>query len=673
MEIPLLSNIVIIFGLSIAVLLLCYSLHIPAIVGYLLTGVVAGPHGLGLIGEAREVEILAEIGVVLLLFTIGIEFSLKSLMRIKRSALIGGPLQVIATVVAASLLSRKLGLSWREAIFMGFLISLSSTAIVLKLFQESATVDSPHGNAALGILIFQDIIIVPMILLTPLLAGSTGNVVESLLVLSAKGIGIILLVIIGARWVVPYLMYQIARTRSRELFLLSIVVLCLGIAWLTHHIGLSLALGAFLAGLILSESEYSGQALGNILPFRDAFMSFFFISIGMLLDVGFLFQRPGLIAVITLCVLILKAIIAGSTAMLLGFPLRTTILVGLALSQIGEFSFILSRSGIEYGLLPATTYQVFLVVSVITMAATPFLLALGPHAADLALHLPLPRRLKAGLYFVPVITSADAKINRKDHLIIVGFGLNGRNVARSARVVGIPYVIIEMNPETVRAEKSKGEPIYFGDAIQEAVLTHARVKDARVLVVVISDPTATRRIIEIARRLNPMFYIIARTRFVKEMKHLYELGANEVIPEEFETSVEIFTRVLGKYLIPRDEIEKFTTEVRADGYEMLRSLSNEQTSLSALKFHIPDIEISALRVHPGSSLVGKSLTQIELRMKYGVTLLAIRRNSKILTDIGGETRFCADDILVILSQSHKITAIKNLLCKMEEGGIKNSS
>jgi CPA2 family monovalent cation:H+ antiporter-2 len=667
MEIPLLSNIVIIFGLSIAVLLLCYRLHVPAIVGYLLTGVMAGPHGLGLIGEAREVEILAEIGVVLLLFTIGIEFSLKSLVRIKRSALIGGPLQVIATVVAASLISRKFGLSWRESIFMGFLISLSSTAIVLKLFQESAMVDSPHGSIALGILIFQDIIIVPMILLTPLLAGSTGNLAKSLLILSVKGIGIILLVIISARWVVPYLMYQIARTRSRELFLLSIVALCLGIAWLTHHIGLSLALGAFLAGLILSESEYSGQALGNILPFRDVFASFFFISIGMLLDVGFLFQRPGLIAVIALCVLSLKAIIAGSTAVLLGFPLRTTILVGLALSQIGEFSFILSRSGIEYGLLPATTYQLFLVVSVLTMAATPFVLALGSRAADLALQLPLPRRLKAGLYFVPTITSIETKIHQKDHLIIVGFGLNGRNVARSARAAGIPYVIIEMNPETVRAEKSKGEPIYFGDAIQEAVLAHARIKGARVLVVVISDPTATRRIIEIARRLNPTLYIIARTRFLQEMKHLYELGANEVIPEEFETSVEIFTRVLVKYLMPRDEIEKFTAEVRADGYEMLRSLSKEPTSFSDLKIHLPDFEISTFRVSQKSPLAGKTLAQIQLRKKFGVTLLAIHRDSQIISDPGGDTKFCANDVLVLLGPPNKIAAITRLFHDSDKG------
>jgi len=666
MEIPLLNDIVIIFALSIAVLFICHRIRVPAIVGYLLTGVLAGPHGLGLISGVREVEILAEIGIVLLLFTVGIEFSLRSLLQIKRSVLIGGSLQVLLTLSAGFIIAKEIGQTFSESIFIGFLISLSSTAIVLKLFQERAEVDSPHGRTALGILIFQDVVIVPMMLFIPLLAGATGNLTESLLILSAKGIGIILLVIISAKWIVPQLMYQIARTRSRELFLLSIVLICLAVAWLTYHAGLSLALGAFLAGLIISESEYSHQALGNILPFRDVFTSFFFVSIGMLLDVGFFFHRPGLIAVIVLCVLVLKAIMAVCATMVLGLPLRTTILVGLALCQVGEFSFILFKAGVGYGLVGGDIYQLFLAVSVLTMAATPFIIALAPHMADLALRVPLPRRLKAGLYFVPELSGADKKIRQKDHIIIIGFGVNGRNMARSAKIAGIPYVIIEMNPETVRIEKLKGEPIYYGDAIQEAVLEHARIKNARVLVVVISDPTATRGITAMARRLNPKIYIIARTRFLQEMKPLYELGANEVIPEEFETSVEIFTRVLGKYLIPRDEIEKFIAEVRADGYEMFRSLSKESASFSDLKLHLPDVEISIIRVNEGTSLVGKSLAQIELRKKYGVTLLAIRRDSQIISDPGGDTKFCANDILVLLGSPNKIAVITGLFHDLEE-------
>jgi CPA2 family monovalent cation:H+ antiporter-2 len=656
MEIPLLNDIIIIFGLSIAVLLIFHRLRVPAIVGFLLTGVVAGPHGLVLVKAVHDVEILAEIGLVLLLFTIGIEFSLKNMLQIKKSVLMGGSLQVLLTFLAFFVISRQIGLPFGEAIFMGFLVSLSSTAIVLKLIQERAEVDSPHGRTTLGILIFQDISIVPMILFTPLLAGATGNFGESLLDLVAKGIGIILLVVVGAKWIVPRVLYQIARTRSRELFSLTIVVICLTVAWLTSSAGLSLALGAFLAGLIISESEYSHQAFGNILPFRDVFTSFFFVSIGMLLDVGFVFKQPGLVALIVLGVLALKAIIAGFVTVLLGFPLRTTILVGLALAQVGEFSFILSKTGVEHGLLAGDIYQLFLAVAVLTMAATPFIVALGPQIADAVTRLPLPRRLKSGLYPVPW----EKVVGKKDHLIIIGFGVNGRNVSRAARVAGVPYVVIEMNPEMVRSEQARGEPIQYGDATQEAVLRHANIKDAMVVVVVIADPATTRRITEIARRLNPKIHVIVRTRYLQEMKPLYDLGADEVIPEEFETSVEIFTRVLSKYLIPKDEIEKLVGEVRSDGYQMFRSLSKESASFSDLRLHLPDVEISTLRIDEKSPLVGKSLAQTELRKKYGVTVLAVRRDSQMFSNPEVDLEFHAGDVLFVLGSPEKIAGVTGL-------------
>lgn len=660
MEIPLLTDIVIIFGLSIGVLFICHRLHIPTIVGFLLTGIVAGPYGLGLVSAVREVEILAEVGVVLLLFAIGIEFSLKNLFRIKRTVLIGGPLQVSLAVLAAFIIGRQMGLHFGESIFIGFLVSLSSTAIVLKLLQDRVEIDSPHGRTALGILIFQDVIVVPMMLFTPLLAGASGNLGGSPPILAAKGIGIIILVVLCAEWIMPKVLYQIARTRSRELFLLSIVVICFAVAWLTHSLGLSLALGAFLAGLTISESEYSQQALSNILPFRDVFTSFFFVSIGMLLDIGLLFQHPGLIALGAIGVLALKTVIAGGATALLGFPLRTTILVGLALCQVGEFSFILSKTGVKYGLLAGSIYQLFLTVSVMTMAVTPFIITLAPRLADFGLKLPVPGKLKSGLYPVPGISNAYRTKRPRDHIVIVGFGVNGRNVARAAKLSGIQYVIIELNPETIRDEKAKGERIYYGDAVQEAVLEHAGIKDARIIVLVISDPVATRRITAMARRMNPNVHIIARTRFLQEMAPLYALGANEVIPEEFETSVEIFTRVLVKYLIPRDEIEQLITEVRADGYEMFRSLSKELTSIPDLKLQLPDVEISTFRVHEGSPIVGKSLSQIELRKKYGVTLLAIQRDKEILSNPDGDTNLCANDVLVVLAPSMKLAGITDL-------------
>jgi len=657
MGIELLTDILIIFTLSVVVLYICHRLNIPTIVGFLISGLLAGPHGLGLIGAVNEVEILAEVGVVLLLFTIGIELSFAKLLEIRKSVLMGGLIQVLLTIFVTFVVARQVGYGLGESIFLGFLISLSSTAIVLKLIQERAEVDSLYGRTTLGILIFQDVIIVAMILAAPLL--SKGKVIqgESLLVLLFKGIGVILLVIVSARWIVPRVLYQIAKTRNREVFLLSIFVICLAVAWATSSAGFSLSIGAFLAGLIISESEYGHEALSNVLPFRDVFTSFFFISIGMLLNIGFLFQQSVVILLIAFGVLAIKSIIAGLAAILLGLPLRTSILVGLALCQVGEFSFILSETGIEHGLLDENSYQMFLAVSVLTMLVTPFIVLFAPRLADTILWLPIPKKLRLG--FSPVLKTSVK--TEKDHLIIIGFGLNGRNIARAARAAGIPYVIIEINPDTVKSERAKGEPIYYGDATGETILKHANIKDARVVVSVINDHVANRRIVELARRLNPKAYLVSRTRYVNEVKPLYELGADEVVPEEFETSIEIFTRVLEKYLIPTDNIEGLIAEVRSDGYKMFRSLPTETSSTSDLKIQLPNIKISTLSVPENSTLVGKSLAKSQLRRKFGILVLAIRRNSQIISNPDRNTQICAEDELIVLGAPDKISELDRLV------------
>jgi CPA2 family monovalent cation:H+ antiporter-2 len=653
----LLTDILIIFSLSVAVLYICHRLNIPTIVGFLISGLLAGPHGLALIGAVNEVEILAEIGVVLLLFTIGIELSFAKLQKIKKAVLMGGSIQVVLTILVTFVVARQLGFGLGESIFLGFLISLSSTAIVLKLIQERAEVDSSHGQTTLGILIFQDIIIVAMILATPLLSSVKAIQGESLIFLLFKGIGVILLVIVSARWIVPRVLYQIAKTRNREVFLLSIFVICLAVAWATSSAGFSLSIGAFLAGLIISESEYGQEALSNVLPFRDVFTSFFFISIGMLLNIGFLFEQSVLILLIAFGVLIIKSIIAGLAAILLGLPLRTSILVGLALCQVGEFSFILSESGIEHGILDENSYQMFLAVSVLTMLVTPFIIVFSPRLADTILRLPIPDKLKIG--FSPVLeTITKAK---RDHLVIIGFGLNGRNIARAARAAGIPYVIIEINPDTVKSERAKGEPIYYGDATGETILKHANIKDARVVVSVINDHVANRRIVELVRRLNPKAYLVSRTRHVNEVKPLYELGADEVVPEEFETSIEIFTRVLEKYLIPTDNIEALIAEVRSDGYKMFRSFPTETSSTSDLKIRLPNIKISTLSVPENSAFVGKSLARSQLRRKFGILVLAIRRNSQIISNPDRNTQICAEDELIVLGAPDKMSELERLI------------
>jgi len=656
-DFPLLKDIFIIFALSIVVLFVCLRIKIPTIVGFLITGIVAGPYGLGLIGAVHEVETMSEIGVVLLLFTIGIEFSLKDLIKIKKSVFLGGSIQVILTILAFFLVARQVGQTVPQSVFMGCLMALSSTAIVLKLLQERAEIESPHGRTSLGILIFQDIAIVPMILIVPMLAGVSGNIATSLGILMVKVAGILVLVFVSARWLVPNLLFQITRTRNREIFLLSIVIICLAVAWLTYSLGLSLSLGAFLAGLIISESEYSHQALGSILPFRDIFISFFFVSIGMLLNLDFVFRNAWLIILITVGVILLKSLIAGFTTSFLGYPLRTMILVGFAVSQVGEFSFLLSKTGLEYGLLiPGKTYQLFLAVSVLTMIATPFILQISPWLVETALRLPLPQKLKSGVH--PAFTINN--IAKMDHLIVVGFGINGRNVTRAARMAGVPYIVIEMNPETVHIERTRGEPIFYGDATQEAIFHHAGISRARIVVVTIANASATRKITALARRLNPKIHIIARTRFLQEMEPLYGLGANEVIPEEFETSVEIFTRVLAKYLIPKDEIEQFINEVRADGYQMFRSLSSEAASCSDLRYCLPDIEITTVRIGEISSIVGKTLGETEMRKRYGVTVLAVRRNGKTISNPDVDLTFAANDIVFMLGKPDQFAEITHL-------------
>lgn len=660
MELSLLKGLLLVFALAIAVLLICHQLRVAATVGFLVTGVLVGPQGLGLIGSGKEVELLTEIGVVLLLFTIGLEFSLGGLLRIKRYVLLGGALQVTLTIVASFLILRSLGLAVNQAVFMGFLLSLSSTAIVLRILQERAEVDSPHGQISLAILIFQDIAVIPMMIVTPYLAGVGEETQGSFAGLILKGVGLIGFVFVAAKWLVPAVLYQIARTRSRELFSLSVLVICFAVAFLTHSLGLSLALGAFLAGLIISETEFTWETLGNIIPFRHVFTSLFFVSIGMLLDVEFLIERPGTILTVALGVMTLKLLLAWLAVTLLGFPLRTAIVCGLSLCQVGEFSFVLFLTGAEMDLLEKQLYQLFLDVSVLTMAATPFAIALAPKLADVIEKLPFPARLKRG--FTKPISSDKKKLRRilRDHLIIVGFGLNGRNVARVAKVAGIPYLVIEMNPRTVRVESAKGELITYGDASQEAVLEEVGVKKARVVVVVISDPLATRKIAAAVRKENPNVFLIVRTRFVTEMESLYALGANQVIPEEFETSIEIFSRVLDRYLVPRNEIERLIAEARSGGYDMFRSLSRDSLSFSDLKCQIPDVDITTVRIGDGSPMVKKSLAQLELRKKHGVTVLAIRRGDQMVSNPDASTIIYSGDLLVALSQPSKLARFAQL-------------
>ncbi len=671
MEIPLLPEFVIIFGLSIAVLFICHKARIPPIVGFLITGVLAGPTGFGLVQAVHQVEILAEIGVVLLLFTIGLELSLGELVRLKKPVFLGGALQVGLTILAFFAASRWHGAGSGQAVFYGFLAALSSTAIVLRVLQQRAEMESPHGRIALSILIFQDLVIVPMMLLTPLLAGKDASLGASVLWAAARSVGLVALVFFAARKLAPMILFQVARTRSRELFLIATLGFCLSIALLTSSMGLSLSLGAFMAGLVISDSEFSLSALEGILPFRDVFTSLFFISVGMLLDVGYFFSHLPIVFIAGLLVLAVKAVLAGGATLALGYPLRTAIIVGLSLSQVGEFSFVLAKTGVTAGLLDGDAYQLFLASSILTMASAPFMVALAPRAACALLRLPGLSALAASRRFRDQ-APADGEENGtghgsvlSDHLVIVGFGVGGRHLARTAKAAGIAYGILEMNPDTVRTASAAGEPIVYGDASQEAVLEHAGVTRARVLAVVIPDPVAERRITELARRLNPSLRIIVRTRFVTEIGPLTELGADDVLAEEFETSIEIFARALRWYMVPDEDIERFVREVRGEGYNMLRCLESKNEPMKALTGAFAGMGVTGVRVHEGSPLAGRTLTEAALRRKKGLTVVAVSREGEVFANPDGDMRLMAGDVAFVFGTHEEIRAAAHMFRQKE--------
>lgn len=659
MHLPLLQDILILLGFSVAIVFLLQKLKLPSIIGFLLTGVIIGPYGLSLIEAVEQVEILSEIGVILLLFVIGMELSIKQLISIKKTVFIGGFLQVGITVTIAGVVFYLLGHSWNESVFVGFLFSLSSTAIVLKTLQDRQQITAPHARNALAILIFQDLIVVPMMLVTPMIAGESTNVVMSILSLLVKSIVVLLITFVSARYVVPRLMHAVAKTNSKELFLLVTITLCFAVAFLTSEAGLSLALGAFIAGLIVSESEYSHQATSIILPFRELFTSFFFVSVGMLLDLSFFASNIPVILLLVLAVFIFKSVIAGIAVAVLKYPMRTVLLTGLSLFQVGEFAFILSKVGIEYNLLSEQTNQYFLSVSIVSMILTPFVIIFSESIAN--------RFIGASKRF-GFSTSNISKIKNEEiteqelenHLVIIGFGVNGSNLAKAAASSDIPYVVIEMNAEIVKRERENGVPILFGDAAQDHILETVHLSNARVAVIAISDVVATKNIIRNVRSHSDSLYLVVRTRYVKETEELIALGADEVIPEEFETSVQIFSNVLQNFLVPEDDIYELVQKVRADNYQLFKGDLKRPRTFRPTE--LADFNITSLRINTDSTkFLGKPIRELDLRAKYGINILGIKRREEMLESIQPEDLLKQGDIIYIQGIQSKIEQFHRLI------------
>lgn len=656
----ILRELIILLAVSLPITYVFHRMKLPALVGFLITGVLIGPHGAAIITDTTVVERLADIGVVLLLFTVGLEFSLEDIMRTGRQFLLGGGGQVVLTVLAVAGIALFLGYPPSQAVFFGFLASLSSTAIVLKMYADRTELDTAHGRLSTGILLFQDIAVVPMMLLLPVLGQATAPGGVSLLsvakTLGKASLGLVV-VFLAARRIVPFLLHQVIRLRNREIFFLLVVLLCLGTAWVTYSLGLSLALGAFLSGLIISESEYSHHIVQNVMPFRDYFASVFFISIGMLLQTAFFAEHWPMLMGMTTTLALSKAALVFLAAKALRYPLRSALLAGLALAQIGEFSFLLAQQGEGYGLIGSDLFQTFINTSILTMIATPFIMQAAPWVTA-----------RLG-WLEPSVSDRPLVCNLTGHTIIAGYGLNGKNLAMTLKATHIPYVVLEVNADTIRKARSAGEPIIYGDITREDVLMRAGADCAKVVVFAISDLDATRMAVRLVRKLNPAVTILVRTRYAAEVEDLLKIGVDQVIPEEFETSVEIFSRVLHFYHVPGNVIANQISMVRFGGYKMLRGLSLDQENISRVAALFAGATVDNVQIEPRAPSVGRTLAEMDLRKATGATVIAIVRSGEAVKNPGPDFTIRPDDILVLLGSHEELDRAVNLLTRApEEGG-----
>jgi CPA2 family monovalent cation:H+ antiporter-2 len=642
-----LRELIIVLTATIAIVFVFQKLRLPNIVGFLLTGVIIGPHGFQLIQSVDEVETLAEIGVVLLLFTIGLEFSLETILSVQRRVVWAGLLQVVLTTLVVLAVARLLGASVEVGLFYGFLVSLSSTAIVLRIYHDRGEINSLQGRLASGLLLFQDLCVVPMMLLLPVLAGSGQDSIFLIVWVLAKSLITLVAIVWTARKLLPQLLHQVALLRNREIFVLFVVLVCFGTAWLTSETGLSLALGALVAGLVISESELSHQIVADILPLRDCFSGIFFISIGMLLNLGLLSQDFRITLLELLLMIGIKSLVLFAVFWWLYRSIRLGVVLGLGLAQIGEFSFVLAKAGINFKLLSPADGQIFLAASILSMMATPFLIQWAHTWAfgfeGLFKDIGFNRSTGDG---------ANETASATGHVIVVGYGLNGQNLAQVLKEVSIPYRVLEMDPDLVHSAKTGGEPISFGDGTRPEILQQVGIDKARVLVVAISDPATTARLVSQARRLRTDLYIIVRTRYVAEIDHLYRLGANQVIPEEFETSVEIFARVLQEYHIPRNVISLQVDLIRREHYGTLRGIRLQGKRLDALSQFLVGTTSDIFSIVEASPAIGKSLEEINLPLRSGVSVIAVVRDGKSYPNVGNDFKLAVGDMLVLLG-GHK--------------------
>lgn len=644
------SDIVIIVTAAFLGGLVAQRLKQPLILGYILGGVLVGPHTGGVtVSALHDIEMLAEIGVALLLFALGLEFSLKELKPVKYIALIGTPIQIIIVIAYGYGLGSWFGWDWNSALWFGAMISLSSTMVLLKTLEKQGWMGTLSSRVMIGMLIVQDLAIVPMMIILPQLNNPQAGLPLLAMAAGKAILFIVLMVIVGSR-VMPWVMKQAAKLNSRELFLVTSTAIGLGVGYGTWLFGLSFAFGAFVAGMVLSESDYSHQILSDIIPLRDIFALLFFASVGMLLDPSFLWNHIETIAVIVTLVILGKALIFATLTKLFGYGNIIPIAAGLGLFQIGEFSFVLARVGVSTDSISNELYSLILTTAVVTMVLTPILSSFSA---------PLYKLKSKWLKKEPLQTINLPETGLNDHPVIIGGGRIGKSVARVLLRLGMPFVVIESNYRRVEQLKADGCPIVYGDGAREAVLEAASYSSAGLLLITTPNVLTVRIITEEARKINPDTPIIARAGEIEQIKDLQNKGVSRVVQPEFEAAMEFTRQALLTLDIPIARIQQFTDEQRQNLYKSIYEEYDEYKTISQLQNASRLFQLKWVTVDPNAHVAGKAIGELEIRRRTGASIVGILRNGELHSNPAPDFSFLPNDLVGVIGRKEQIREFVN--------------
>jgi len=643
-------QILVIFGFTVLVSYVSALLRFPLIVSFILSGVLIGPNGLQLISHSDLIDNMAEIGLAMLLFTIGLEFSRERIRNVRRYFFQAGLLQILLSILAFGLFFLLLGFARPQALLIAFLLTLSSSALGFRILNEKRATHSLHGNLVAGVLLLQDIAFVPMLMAVSFLARTThprafpaGRFLMNLLLLLAV---VLLLKRFGER-----IFHYLVQFRYRELNLMLTIFIPFAFSILSFRLGFSYALGAFLAGMLLSESDFHLQVISDIVPFKDIFNAFFFIAAGMLFEISAFLGSWRQILALVAVILLLKGTVVILVARTFRFSPRHAAYSALFLISISEFSFVLAKVGWRHGIITQAQFNIFFSTAILTLLVTPLLVEI---AGALLLG-------KGG-----GAVEARGEVPAGKHTVIAGYGLTGRNMTLALNRVNIPFLVVDLNYKNVRELRREGFPVIFGDISSEEVLEAAHIREATVLVVAISDPHAAKIAISKARRKNSFLQIIARTRFFSESDNFYQIGANEVVGEEFETSIEIFSRTLHHYHVPTNVVENIVRMIRTQNYAILRGKGMVDVRWEKLNALIEAGTVETFLVDDTMHACGKSLKELDLRRRTAATVVALVRNGKSVPSPPADFVIQANDIVVLTAAHQNMERSFHFLDKGEE-------